>query len=47
MDAPRFHHRGCVAVTPTVSHQVWSHPSAYYVNVVSARYPKGAVRSQL
>jgi CHRD domain len=44
---PKLHHRGCQAISPRVSHAIWSRPSAYYVNVHSRRNPGGAVRAQL
>jgi hypothetical protein len=44
---PKLHHRGCLAISPTVSRAIWKQPSAYYVNVHSFQYPGGAVRAQL
>ena len=44
---PKLHHRGCRAISPTVSRTIWQQPSAYYVSVHSRRYPRGAVRAQL
>lgn len=44
---PKLHHRGCLAISPTVSRAIWKQPSAYYVNVHSLQYPGGAVRAQL
>jgi hypothetical protein len=44
---PKLHHRGCLAISPTVGRAISSRPSAYYVNVHSRRYPHGAVRAQL
>ncbi len=44
---PRLHHEGCVTLSPTVTRAIWSHPGGYYVNVLSAQYPRGAVRAQL
>jgi CHRD domain len=44
---PKLRHRGCLAISPTVSQAIWKRPSAYYVNVHSLRYPSGAVRAQL
>ena len=44
---PKLHHRGCLAISPTVSRAIWKQPSTYYVNVHSLRYPGGAVRAQL
>jgi hypothetical protein len=44
---PRLHHQGCVTIPPALTHAIWSQPSRYYVNVLSTRYPQGAVRAQL
>ena len=44
---PRLHHQGCVTVSPAVTKTIWSTPSRYYVNILSTRYPAGAVRGQL
>ncbi len=43
----RLHHQGCVAVSPTLTHSIWSNPTGYYVSIQSAGYPAGAVRGQL
>ena len=44
---PKLHHRGCLAISPRVSREIWKQPSAYYVNLHSLQYPDGAVRAQL
>lgn len=44
---PRLRHEGCVPISPATTTSIWSHPNAYYVNIVSAQYPNGAVRAQL
>ncbi|HWE10120.1 MAG TPA: CHRD domain-containing protein [Solirubrobacteraceae bacterium] len=44
---PRLHHDGCVAISPALTQAIWSHPAGYYVNILSARDPHGAVRAQL
>lgn len=45
--APKLHHAGCVNASATLIAAIARHPSAYYVNVHSVRYPQGAVRAQL
>lgn len=44
---PRLHHQGCVPLSSALTRAIWSHPGGYYVNILSARYPRGAVRAQL
>lgn len=44
---PKLQHRGCRAISPTLSRTIWRQPSAYYVSVHSRRYGGGAVRAQL
>ncbi len=44
---PRLHHQGCAALSPSLTRAIWSHPGGYYVNILSAQYPRGAVRAQL
>jgi hypothetical protein len=44
---PRLHHQGCVSINPALTQRIWIHPNGYYVNVLSSRYPNGAVRAQL
>jgi hypothetical protein len=44
---PRLHHQGCVPISLAVTKLIWSHPNDYYVNILGARYPHGAVRAQL
>jgi hypothetical protein len=44
---PKLHHRGCLAISSTLSTQIWADPGAFYVTVDSAQHPKGAIRAQL
>lgn len=43
----RLRHRGCVRAKAATVAAIEGQPSAYYVNIHSARYPAGAVRGQL
>lgn len=38
---------GCVDVDPALAKDILQHPEAYYVNVHTTGFPKGAVRGQL
>jgi hypothetical protein len=42
-----FLHRGCAPATATLIKAIGANPHGYYVNIHSAKYPAGAVRSQL
>ncbi len=44
---PHLHHQGCATMSPATTKTIWKDPGGYYVNVLSAGYPRGAVRSQL
>lgn len=44
---PRYKPAGCIVVRPVVVNAIASAPHYYYLNVVTARYPKGALRAQL
>jgi CHRD domain len=44
---PRLHHEGCVSISPTLTRAIWGKPGDYYVSVLSAQHPQGAVRAQL
>ncbi|MGI8711975.1 MAG: CHRD domain-containing protein [Solirubrobacteraceae bacterium] len=44
---PRLHHRGCVQASAETVTAIERHPSSYYVNIHSVKYPAGAVRAQL
>jgi hypothetical protein len=44
---PTTHPNGCVTAKSTVIKAIQSHPSSYYVNVHTAKYPAGAARGQL
>jgi hypothetical protein len=44
---PKLDHRGCLAISPTVSRAIWQRPGAYGVSIHSRRYPGGVVRAQL
>ena len=44
---PRLHHRGCVAVVPSVTKAIATNPHGYYVDIQSSQYPSGAVRARL
>jgi LPXTG-motif cell wall-anchored protein len=39
--------QGCTEVSSTLAKAIADNPSAYYVNVHSAEFPKGAIRGQL
>ena len=45
--ASKLHHGGCVTASATLLAAIAKDPSAYYVNIHSAKYPQGAVRAQL
>jgi len=38
---------GCVRVDPDLGRDIKQHPENYYVNVLNADYPNGAIRGQL
>jgi hypothetical protein len=40
-------HSGCVKAAKSLINAIQAHPSRYYVNVHTAKYPNGAVRGQL
>jgi hypothetical protein len=44
---PRLHHEGCVSISPALTRTIWGNPGGYYVSILSAQNPKGAVRAQL
>jgi hypothetical protein len=43
----RLHHRGCLPMGATMMTAIAADPSAYYVEIRSAQYPRGLVRAQL
>lgn len=43
----RLHHKGCAALSPTLTKAIWSNPTGYYVDIHSTAFPNGAVRGQL
>jgi hypothetical protein len=40
-------HSGCVKAAKSLIQAIQAHPSRYYVNVHTAKYPGGAIRAQL
>ena len=44
---PPVPHGGCVKASKSVLRTIAAHPSQYYVNVHTAKYPGGAIRGQL
>jgi hypothetical protein len=44
---PSKHPRGCVSAKKSAIRAIRRHPSRYYVNVHTAKYPAGAARGQL
>jgi CHRD domain len=40
-------HSGCVKAAKSLIQAIGAHPSRYYVNVHTAKYPGGAIRGQL
>jgi|307.fasta_scaffold109279_2 hypothetical protein len=38
---------GCLSVDPALGRDIKQHPENYYVNVLNADYPSGAIRGQL
>lgn len=44
---PRLHHQGCRTISPALAEAIFKQPGGYYVNVLGAGYPRGAVRAQL
>lgn len=44
---PRYKPAGCIVVRPVVVNAIASAAYYYYLNVVTAKYPKGALRAQL
>jgi hypothetical protein len=44
---PPAKHVGCVSASKTLVAAIIKNPSAYYVNIHTADYPAGAIRSQL
>jgi len=38
---------GCAAIDADAMNAIWADPSAFYVNVHNAEFPKGALRGQL
>lgn len=46
-DAAQFALNGCVPTTRALIRAILKHPSSYYVNIHTKKYPAGAVRGQL
>ena len=44
---PKFKRAGCVSAAPAMIKAIAANPNGFYVNIHSATYPEGAVRSQL
>jgi hypothetical protein len=38
---------GCITTDPALGKDIRQHPESYYVNVLNADYPNGAIRGQL